>query len=174
MSHLPRMPVRFVDSNAELLTGQDLSKAVSGGTANESLTDWKRLNENEMDMGPEMPCIEPTYRTPADRVNGNEMFRRMPNGDLDVEYAKHKVVDALHKVKDKGNVTNMEKLALSILFPEVIMTVDPRLLEPIARVQMRLAPWELDLVRRAAAKHLQEEMQYNAGLGGFPTPHRQA
>lgn len=156
---LPRLPVRFIQENAELLKSMD-GEVLSGGRAGTG-TDY-----TQTESVAEAQCIDPQYRTPNGRVNGNELFRRNPNGDLDLDNAKHVVVDIIHKVKDKADLTELEKLVLGCFFPLMFPFVDARLAEPLTRVQFRLAPWECAMVSQMVAAHLSAEMSYNAGLGG--------
>lgn len=158
MSNFPRYPVRFLDHNDELLKNQapDLQKSVDHATTEDVPT----------------AHMEAQYNAPHGRMLGNQLFRRYPNGNLDLDAAKHVVVDILHKVKDKGYLTELEKLVLNCMFPMAFSDVDPRLSEPLIRVQLKLAPWEIDLVAHAVSAHLVAEMNYNAGLGGGGDPGR--
>jgi hypothetical protein len=193
MYNLPRLPVRFISENADLLKSQtdevDLKKgaeelasvqdtvrkgllaknmeALSGGHAGAG-TDW-----SETEHVASVPAgVEPQFRAPGDRNIGNVLFRRHPDGSLDVDAAKHVVVDMVHKVKDKLPLTELEKITLGILFPMVFEFVDPRLSESMMRVHLRLTPWEVALVNERVAAHLTAEMSYNAGLGGGGDPGR--
>lgn len=162
MHNLPRLPVRFLQDNNELLKSMEV---LSGGRAGEG-TDY-------VPTEPELTArMEPQYRTPMDRVNGNEVFRRYPNGDLDLEAAKHVVVDVIHKVKDKSPLTELEKLILGCLYPMMFAFVDPRLAAQLSMVQLRLAPWECAMICQAVDAHLIAEMNYNAGIGGGGDPGR--
>jgi hypothetical protein len=42
----------------------------------------------------------------------------------------------------------------------------------IAAVQFRISELEKEQIRRAVSSHIQEELNYNAGLGGNSTPGR--
>jgi hypothetical protein len=162
MHNLPRLPVRFLQDNNELLKSMEV---LSGGMAGEG-TDYEiteSIGQAEM---------EPQYRAPMDRVNGNEVFRRYPNGDLDLENAKNVVVDIIHKVKDKGPLTELEKLILGCMYPLMFAFVDPRLASQLMIVQLRLAPWECAMVCQAVDAHLITEMNYNSGIGGGGDPGR--
>lgn len=159
MSNLPRIPVRFLEHNAELLKSQDPSDLRKS-------TDYTFTEDvGAMNMGPQ-------YNAPQGRVLGNQLFRRYPNGMLDLDGAKHTVVDIIHKVKDQGPLTELEKLVLGCIFPLVFPFVDGRLSESLTRVQLKLAPWEIDQIAHAVSAHLTAEMSYNAGIGGGGDPGR--
>ena len=166
MSHFSRYPVRFIEYNAELLKSMDGGEVLSGGRAGEG-TDYV-----ETEFVPQAQTIVPQYRAPMDRVNGNELFRRYPNGDLDLDNAKHVIVDIIHKVKDKADLTELEKIVLGCFFPLMFPFVDPCLAGPLMSVQLRIAPWECALVSEMVASHLTTEMNYNAGIGGGGDPGR--
>lgn len=164
MSHFPRYPVRFLEGNSELL--KSMGEVLSGGRPGEG-TDYVPT-----ETAVEASTIEQQYRAPMGRVNGNEVFRRYPNGDLDLDNAKHVVVDIIHKVKDKGDLTELEKLILGCLFPLMFPFVDSRLAASLTSVQLRLVPWECALIHQLVADHLTAEMSYNAGIGGGGDPGR--
>jgi hypothetical protein len=164
MNNLPRLPVRYLADNSELLKSMEV---LSGGQAGQG-TDYE-----PEDLAQEVPPgVVSSFNAPVNRMNGNVVFRRLPNGDLDLENAKHIVVDLLHLVKDKQPLTEIEKLILGCMFPLMFPFVDPRLAAPIMSVQLRLAPWECALVTEKVAAHLQAEMSYNSGIGGGGDPGR--
>ena len=72
-NNLPRRPVRFVEQNEELLKSQE---GIAG--QRQGATDF---SEDQ----PVAQISRPTaqYRTPIDRVSGNEFFRRYLSGELD-------------------------------------------------------------------------------------------
>jgi len=158
MSHFPRLPVRFIAENSELLKSQEVGLN-------------KSIDYQLTESVPEAR-MEPQFRAPGDRNLGNVLFRRNPDGSLDVEAAKHVVVDMIHKVKDQMALTELEKLVLGILFPLAFDFVDPRLAKPLTAVHLKLAPWEVMLIASKVSAHLIAEMNYNAGLGGGGDPGR--
>ena len=164
----PRIPVRFVSGNKELIKsmGADYSD-VKGHT------DYV----NDVDADVHIAAMGPVnnYRTPADRVNGNEMFRRYLDGRLDIKYAVDKVVDAVHRYKEKDiALYTQEAVSLQILFPGAGFDggVDPAMANAVAGVNLKLTPQEIALIRFRVASHLAEEMNYNAGQGGGSVPGR--
>lgn len=164
-SNLPRRPVRFVPQNEELLKSQ----AGISGQSHES-TDYSQSESLATIKG-----NQATYRTPHDRVNGNEFFRRYISGALDLKYAVAKVVDALHRAKDGGGIdqlNNEEKTALSIMFPMQFAFIADNMAAQVAAVHMRLAPAEIEAIRQGVASHIEEELNYNAGRGGSSVPGR--
>jgi hypothetical protein len=159
MHNLPRRPVRFVPQNVELLKSQE-------GSAGQRLgaTDYSDPGLPYMDVP---TGVRTSYRTPTpgERVNGNEFFRRYINGMLDIESAAHKVIDALHRVKDSGGhdqLNSEEKTVLGALFPTQFSEIGA----VIASVQLRISDMEVEMIRQRVALHLAEEMNWNAGLGG--------
>jgi hypothetical protein len=173
MSNYTRMPVRFNPANQELLKSQVGSASPGPGWAGQREgTDWQPGEESAYQVA---PGVQPQYRTPADRVSGNQLFRRYPNGALDVEYAKQCVVDALHRVKESGGhdqLNSLEKVALSVLFPMSFDYVPAGMAPAVTSVQLRLGPSELMLIREAVGRHLAEEVNWNAGKGGGSVPGR--
>lgn len=192
MHNLPRLPIRYMTEQAELLKsltdevdlkkgaaslteanrpGDSLSKSmesIAGGHAGG--TDWETT-----EPVPKVPeGVVPQFRAPGDRNIGNQLFRRNPDGSLDVDAAKHVVVDMVHKVKDGLPLTELEKMTLGIMMPLVFDFVDPRLATPMMAIHLKLTPWEVMLVNERVAAHLTAEMSYNAGLGGGGDPGRAA
>jgi len=166
MNNLPRKPVRFVPQNEELLKSQEgIAGQRKGGT------DYS-LDESVATIS--KPTAQ--YRTPPDRNIGNIFFRRRINGSVDLKYAVGKVVDAIHRFKDGGGINqlnNEEATCLRILFPYQFGGLENAAVSgTIAAVQLRLAPEEIEVIRIAVAKHLQEELNYNAGRGGSSVPGR--
>lgn len=193
-SNLPRLPIRFLTMHDEMrkslleevdvrsgaaenvdrdnvLKGLGIAKSLeasSGG--HEGGTDWK--SEENAPTAPQ--GVVPQFRAPGDRNIGNVLFRRNPDSTLDLEAAKHVVVDMIHKVKDQLPLTELEKTTLGVFMPTIFEYVDPRLAQSLMAVHLRVTPWEIELVNHLVAAHLLAEMSYNAGLGGFPTEHRRA
>lgn len=164
MSHLPRVPVRFLPQNQELV------KAQEGIAGQRSTTDYSQ----ELSLAT-VSRAENHERMPLERANGNPIFRRYMNGELDVEYAKDRIVTVMHKVKDGGGtdiLNNQEKTVLGVLFPAQFDYVDPALAGAIAMSQFRLSMGEIASVRMAVAAHLAEELNWNAGQGGNSVPGR--
>jgi len=150
MSHFPRKPVRFIEANDELL---DIQKAVASDMR--TSTDYGGPTETAYPAQ-----SEPQYRTPHDRVSGNEMFRRYPDGSLDYAYAKDKVVEAVHKVRDGGVLTSVERVALSCMFPHMFSGVDSGVSAAVRAVNLRLSAEESMKVALLVAKHLSQEMSF--------------
>ncbi len=165
MNTLPKIPVRFIEGNQELLKsmGADYSEV-------EGKTDY--VNDTD---APTIPAgVQPSYRTPHDRVNGNVMFRRYLTGSLDMDYACQQVIDAIHRAKyGAAPLYEQEAVALSVLFPlHFSDTVDPLMAAAVAAVNIKLIPEEQAMIRAKVAARLAEEMNYNAGQGGGSVPGR--
>jgi hypothetical protein len=92
----------------------------------------------------DMQRIPQSYRAPIDRENGNAMFKRYLDGRLHLEYAVHKVIDAIHRVKI-GNDVSPEDLAILVtLFPMVPQFggAAPGMASSVALVNLRISPLE--------------------------------
>ena len=171
-----RMPVRFIPGNEDLLKSQVGTASPGPGWAgqrpgDEGGTDYIQ-EESVYHVG---AGVLSSYRTPAGRVNGNELFRRYPNGMLDVTWAMHQVIEALHRAKQSAGhdqLNSMEKVALSVLFPQSFGYVAPGMVIAVATVQLRLSPLEIIQIREAVARHIGEEANWNSGLGGGSVPGR--
>lgn len=161
-----RVPPRFLQHN------QDLVKSQEGMAGQRKGTDYS--HEVDVATVPDQP--RSSYRTPPDRISGNQFFRRYVTGQLDYQYACGKVVDAIHSVRANDgyvhHLNNEQRVALGILFPESFNQEDPGMLPAVAAVQYRLSPMEVQTIRRRVAAHLAEELNWNAGIGGGSVPGR--
>jgi hypothetical protein len=159
----PRIPVRFLPHNEELV------KAQSGD--DHKPADYRE----ELTVATVLPGVQHSYRTPAGRVSGNDVFRRYTNGSLDLDYACAKIVQALHLAKDGGGVdvlNGVDKIVLSVLFPTSFDTVGSQMAGHVAHVQLRITPEEVQMLRMKVAAKLAEELNWNAGMGGGSVPGR--
>lgn len=148
-NNFPRIPVRYLETNQELLKSQYGSN-ISG--ASHEATDYRNTEEVAT-----LTTIPDQYRAPLDRMHGNEMARRNPDGTLDIDYMKHKVLDALKILKNKGTLNAIQELALSCVFPTVFQYVDPALSNTLARVNLKISPEECSMIAFAVADHLCQE-----------------
>lgn len=163
MSYFPRVPVRYNPANRELLKSQD-----EGLAGQKRTTDYSQ----ELDLATVSRSGEDHFRVPSGRNIGNVFFRRFVDGSLDVEHAKHTVLEALHKVKDSGGVDTLnaqEHAALGVLFPSQFGVGVSSFMGP---VQFRLSPLEIESVRQVVAAHLAEELNWQGGMGGGSVPGR--
>lgn len=109
------------------------------------------------------------YRTPhADktimpREDGNTILRRYPNGQLCIAYVAHKIIDIIHKMEDRGHVTDFEKAILSLILPD---SFGKLVNSKIAQAMTKLSNDERMLLAVCVNKHMKEELNYNAGRGG--------
>lgn len=162
-SNLPRKPVLLVEENHDLLKSQE-------GLAGQSKTATDFSENVPYDT---ISAPTATYRTPSGRVNGNEFFRRYITGPLDVGYAVRKVLLAMARAKDSGGINQLngeEQSVLRVLFP--VQFGGDTLSGDQAMVQYRLTLIEVEQIRQAVAAHIQEELNYNAGMGGGSVPGR--
>ena len=159
-----RMPVHFIPGNADLLKAQG---AILDGPTN-------------TDMGtPEAVPTEtmrPQYRAPLDRPNGNVVFRRYPDGTLDMDDAVAIVMEVVNRVKNSRGVeplTNQDHAILACVFPPVFgPNVDPGLISSIRSVSLRVTELECMLIAMKVAGTLAEIMNFNGGQGGGSVPGR--
>jgi hypothetical protein len=154
-NHFPRVPVRFVPQNADLVKSQDEHKP--------------NFDAHQHPVAQYPQGVVHSYRVPHDRNLGCELFRRYPDGSLDLESAKHTIVAVLHRVKDSGGVDQLnqqEKNALSILFPTAFDGVAPDMGAMMTVTQLKISPAEAAAIRISVAQHLLEEMNYSGGQGG--------
>lgn len=104
-----------------------------------------------------------TDHTIAPRNAGCQCLRRYPNGILDYRYVADQIIDAMHKVKDGGVLTELEKAILCLVLPkEFSSLVD----EKIAQTMTRLSNDERLVLASLVSAHLLEELNWNAGRGG--------
>ncbi len=165
-NNLPKRPVRFQENNQELLKSMGADYSDIEGKTNYT---------HDTDVATLPPGIQPSYRTPHDRVNGNVMFRRYLNGTLDMDNACQKVIDAVNRYKEKDVPKyTQECIALQVIFPGHfdVGDVDPLMAASVAAVNLDLIPEEVALIRMKVATHLAEVMNWNAGQGGGSTPGR--
>lgn len=143
----------YGDENSGNLPRHRLQK----GTTNDSVTDYKQ--STSVPVG----HVSADYQAPAGRTLGNTVFRRNINGELDYDYAKHVVVDCIHKQKDDAlQLTDLERLILSTFFAPVFNYVDPAVVAKMRVIQFRLNDLEIQKVSMLVADHLMREMQYAA------------
>lgn len=151
-NNYPKVPVRFVDSNDEIL--EDFGKSADAG---------QRIGGTDYlpgDASAPTGSMSAQYRTPPDRVYGNVLFRRLPDGSLDLDYAMHAVVDALRKVRDGVALTSLEEAALSCCFPQNFSYLDPGVVDSVRRVNLKITHEESVLVATKVAMHLQAQMNF--------------
>ena len=147
MFDLTRKPVRFIEGNQELL---DIQKSTSGES--KIVGDYTYPEAVGTVHGP-------VYRRPLDRESGNELFRRYPDGTLDMDAACHVIIDAIHRVRDGGPLTGIEMTALSCCFPSAFSAVDQGMSSARRAVSLRLSDSERVQLSLKVATHLAEEMQ---------------
>ena len=103
------------------------------------------------------------------RNPGCTVLRRYPNGMLDIEYVCGQVIELYHKAKHGGKLTQYEQAVLSIILPGPFgKLVDSK----IAHTMTKMSQEEKLLVALQVRRHLNEELNYNAGRGGGSVPNR--
>lgn len=165
-NHLPRMPVRFVEENKELL------KSLPAG---DGQTDYQFSTAPEFITA--QGSMPSQYRMPLDRFNGNEVFRRYMSGMLDFGYARDLCVDALHQLKSGIACSSIDFIVLSSLFPnvpEIAYACNQQgVFQSAALLAARIDPREAETVRQMVAAHIKAEINWNGGLGGGSVPGRE-
>ena len=117
---------------------------------------------------------EPPYRnqyvdnTITQRNTGSTPLRRYPNGQLDIKYIAHQIIDIVHKIQNSGYVTEFEKALLTLILPGQFNLID----SSIAGTMARLSDEEKMLLTVAVNSHFAEELNFNAGRGGGSVPGR--
>jgi hypothetical protein len=144
-----RMPIRFLPQNQELLKSLDAGQRRGG-------TDYN--NDTKV---PEQSGVKNSYRTPVDRVNGNTAFRRLPNGQLDYDYACQQVVDAIRKQKDGVALTSQEQAICAVCYPSVFSSyMDPAMVEAYRDQVLKCTPEECLLVALKVGAHLHAQVEF--------------
>jgi hypothetical protein len=138
-----------------------LRKALSGGSAEEDLTDYKQT-----EVVVSTDHIAADYRVPVGRAYGNQLFRRNHDGSLDVDSARDSVLTVLSKVRHKAYLTDFEKLILSSVFPGVFQFYDPMVASKMASVQLQISMQERQDIAILVSAHMAEELNWNGGFGG--------
>lgn len=113
------------------------------------------------------------YRTPQQdptmlRNEGCTPLRRYPDGRLDTEFVANQVIDMIHKAEVGGNLTSFEQGLLTLILPQKFQLVHPK----IAGTMARMSDEERGLVALKVLRHMNEELNYNAGRGGGSVPFR--
>lgn len=160
-----RMPVNMIPGNADLLKSQGVTPLVGG---------------MQTDMGtPESvpsETMRSQFRAPADRINGNVVFRRNPDGQLDYDDAVSIVMEVVNRIKNSRGVdplTNQDHAILCCVFPPVFgPEVDLSLISSIRSVNLRVTDLECMVIAMKVAGTLSEIMNYNGGQGGGSVPGR--
>lgn len=105
-----------------------------------------------------------SYRLDEQRPNGNVMFKRYPDGKLDLEWCKNLVIDCLNKAKSPVPLTDIEKLVLAIHFPDNFQYDDTAVAEIMRRVNIRISNDEAMIISVMVANHIYYSMVRVAGL----------
>lgn len=89
-------------------------------------------------------------------------LRRYPNGQLDVPFVAHQVIDVIHKIQDGGFVTDFERALVTLILPGQFGLMD----QSLAGTMAKLSDDERVLVAVKVNAHMKEEENWNAGRGG--------
>ena len=106
-----------------------------------------------------MACGEPrctAVHPPASRNYGTGLFRRYPNGELDYEWAKSVVDEAIRKTKNGLPLQEFDALSLSAVFPEVTFKGLP---QSIVDIKARLSTMEKEKLRESLHENAKAVLQ---------------
>ena len=115
------------------------------------------------DLYPTMYRDQYNDRTILPRNEGCTPLRRYPNGTLDFDYVMNIVIDLVHKAQSGGYLTEFEKAVLAVILPDKFSELID---QKIARTMANLSLEERMLLALKVERHMNEEMNYNAGRGG--------
>lgn len=102
------------------------------------------------------------------RLDGNTALRRNPDGTLDVSYVGIKVLEAISRLREAGNVASLndlERCMLSLITPGVSF-IDSGLMQTM----VRLSESERYAVSNWVTRKLKASSNWNAGRGGGNPP----
>lgn len=145
-----RVPVRYIPQNQELL------KALSNDGLREDAVAYKIDPSLTTVQVPNHP-VNLGQDAPYGRANGNAIFRRYPDGRLDIEYAAMKVIDALHKAALPAPLNKEEQDALSCLFPSSFSYIDSAMIGHVMATSLRITQKEAAEIALHVADHIRHE-----------------
>ncbi len=152
-NHFPRRPINQLEHNQELLKSQDAGGHAGG-------TDYRF---EAMEDTTSATTIVQQYRTPADREAGWLLFRRYPNGDLDLQYAVQKVVDSV-RLTIEGMMPNMfEQIMLSCFYPQAFTHPSVSMASTTMATLLRISPEEHFQIIMGVNAHFQAMYSYSHG-----------
>ena len=108
------------------------------------------------------------YREMEDRpgISKDSVMRRHPSGELDYQWAKNMVVDAIHNASTEHALQPLQRAVLKMVMPQL----DVDMLEAQANLMTKLSRSELTMLRKLVKQHMDEEANWNAGQGGGNVP----
>lgn len=108
---------------------------------------------------------KPQYNYQGDDKPSTHMMsliRRNPDGQLDYDWAKNMIVDAIHNISFPHALLPIHQALLTVVFPNRF-----RVMEPMqANLQTQLSDSEKAKVKMLVENHLLQEANYSAGRGG--------
>lgn len=126
---------------------------------------YESFRENETYSGEDTNLDKDRPRAPG-------LFRRYPNGELDLMAAANQVIDALHKASYLGNLTALEEAMIAVVFPEAI---DNPMAAKQGEIYLKISKTEKSEIKKLVQKQLSDEASWNAGRGaGNSYPNRSA
>lgn len=145
MTHFPRVPLN--------MTYPDLYKSEPMSGAAFTNNQIQAFDVTDGKMGPE-------YRTPENRVNGNEVFRRLPNGSIDMDAAVSRVLNAVSNLKFGNPMNDMDCTILVACFPEAVGNripgADVAVAKASIRTKLRVSELEISDIAALTALKLVE------------------
>lgn len=97
-------------------------------------------------------------------VAGQAVFRRYPNGELDIQWAANQVIDAIHKATYGAvELTTLEKAIIAVVFPDAI---DDPMAAKHGSLYLKISASEKSKIKAIVEKQIKDEASWNAGRGG--------
>ena len=109
--------------------------------------------------------FKPEYKTqPKERPSTHAMslIRRNPNGELDYEWARSIIIEAINGLSYPHALTPLHQALVTIMYPEKIRMMEPA----IAELRTQLSGSEKTKLRSLIKDDLIEMENWNAGSGG--------
>lgn len=147
-SNLPRVPMT--------LLYPELFKSQSGSAVGS--TDYR-----SSESVPKIE-LEPEYRAPTHELYRDQLFRRYPNGNLDLPAAIMLVLDVVYRMKAGGPLNDQECLIISACFPHAaegrVPQFDGRSAKSEARSRFRLSDNEVAAISMGVAHTLAAQHEH--------------
>ena len=116
--------------------------------------------------------------SPGARADIPEQFRirRYPSGALDFNWVANQIIDAIHKTEFNGKTGDpnygsasllpLEAALLTVVFPATYRKMEPQQ----ADIMTQLSSSEKEMLSVMVMKQIEDEDNWNAGLGGGSNP----
>lgn len=149
-----RMPVHMIPGNSDLLKAQRHD-------------DYRSSDFGAEESAPSAD-MRAQFRAPADRANGNVVFRRYPDGSLDLEYAADIVMEVVERVRTSNGtdpLTHQDHAIVGCVFPPVFAPhVDHSLIASIRSVNLRITDLECMMIAMKCAQRIAAIAGFRSGV----------